>query len=60
MGGLAGGFQNVRGVIKYMESASKEDRYRVQAEVLEKMLQFYNRSGDMVEQMFEYLKESGE
>ena len=47
-------------VIAYLESVeSDEDRYSAQTEVLEAMVAYCDRAGDMIEEVFKYVEADG-
>lgn len=53
-------FRNVDEVISYIESVEDKDRYVVQSQVLERMVRYHERSSDMIEQVFDYIRASGD
>jgi hypothetical protein len=54
------GFASVQEMIEYVNSLEEGDRYQVQHELLEKMLQHHEDSGDYVEEIYNWVKGSGE
>jgi hypothetical protein len=49
----------VQEVIGYMEACEETERYQVQCEVLEQITQYHAKAGDMIEDIFDYIKGSG-
>jgi hypothetical protein len=53
-------FQKPGDVIAYLQTVEDDkDRYSAQMEVLEKMVTFHNRAGDMIEEVFAYVERDG-
>jgi uncharacterized protein YgfB (UPF0149 family) len=52
-------FTSVEEVVAFVESVNEDERYQVQCEVLERMTQFHDRAGTLIEEVFEYVKGSG-
>jgi hypothetical protein len=51
-------FASVAAVIEYVKSIDEQSRYLVQAELLDHMSKYYNRTGDMIEEVYEYIRGS--
>src|SRR5271170_4783655 len=53
-------FTSVNQVIARINEVRQLERYGAQTEVLERMMKYHHRSGDLVEESFAYMKESKE
>ena len=57
---LVEGWTGVVDVIQYLDQVEETDRYQVQSQLLEQMLTWHEKGGDMIEAVFEYVKEKGD
>lgn len=52
-------FQTLEGIKDYIDTLSENEKYSVQADLLEQMVSCHTKMGDWIESMFDYIKQSG-
>ena len=54
-----GAFRTIAEVKSFLDSVPDVDRYRAETQVLEQMLKYRQRSGDLIKEVFRYVESSG-
>lgn len=58
--GMARNFRSVKEIVAFVNTVAAKDRYNAQAQILGRMLNFHERSREIIEEVFEYVRKSGE